>query len=356
MPAGGFYMPKNGEPKTKNAFQGFRSPNYTQVPDELFDELLADLSGAEVKVLLYIIRRTFGFKKESDAISFNQICSGITSRRGQVLDRGTGLSKSTAQIALKSLVDKNIVVATKRVSPKRGNEPTLYSLNLIAPYAENRHRAIPRIGIGLYRESALQETEEQETVRQETGLSFEWSNSGLEKTPFPSFSKRKSSNFEKQAPGEELPDPELTRQRTAAESSGPRAIGELISLRMAQQLAEVDTPAAEKRKPGTPARRGRPPKVTEWIQAEVERFSDELHDSEHLPQNVGQAARLWKASGLSESAFCQLMGEARAVTKQYNVKKRAPGQAGELGLRNKMPYFFKVLRDLLGMKTPQAHA
>ena len=48
------------------------------------------------------------------------------------------------------------------------------------------------------------------------------------------------------------------------------------------------------------------------------------------------------------------MGEARAVTKQYNVKKRAPGQAGELGLRNKMPYFFQVLRDLLGMKEHQA--
>jgi hypothetical protein len=39
-------------------FQGFASPNYAQVPDALFDELLPDLSGAELKVLLYIIRRT----------------------------------------------------------------------------------------------------------------------------------------------------------------------------------------------------------------------------------------------------------------------------------------------------------
>jgi hypothetical protein len=43
-------------------FKGFLSPRYTQVPDELFDELMAYLSGAELKVLLYIIRRTFGFK------------------------------------------------------------------------------------------------------------------------------------------------------------------------------------------------------------------------------------------------------------------------------------------------------
>jgi hypothetical protein len=58
-------------------FKGFISPRYTQVPDALFDELMAYLSGAELKVLLYIIRRTFGFKKESDNISLRQICNGI---------------------------------------------------------------------------------------------------------------------------------------------------------------------------------------------------------------------------------------------------------------------------------------
>jgi hypothetical protein len=36
-------------------FQGFRSPNTTPIPDEVFDELLAELSGAEVKVLSLLI-------------------------------------------------------------------------------------------------------------------------------------------------------------------------------------------------------------------------------------------------------------------------------------------------------------
>src|SRR5918998_799706 len=78
-------------------FKGFLSPRYTQVPDELFDELMAYLSGAELKVLLYIIRRTFGFKKDSDNISLRQICNGIKTREGEVLDKGTGLSLSTVQ-------------------------------------------------------------------------------------------------------------------------------------------------------------------------------------------------------------------------------------------------------------------
>jgi hypothetical protein len=45
-------------------YKGYLSPNYIPVPDELFDEQLPDLSGSELKVLLYIIRRTFGFKKD----------------------------------------------------------------------------------------------------------------------------------------------------------------------------------------------------------------------------------------------------------------------------------------------------
>ena len=61
-------------------FQGFSAPNYTQVPDELFDDLMTDLSGAELKVLLYIIRRTFGFKKTEDTISLSQMLNGITTK------------------------------------------------------------------------------------------------------------------------------------------------------------------------------------------------------------------------------------------------------------------------------------
>ena len=69
-------------------FSGFTSPNYTQVPDELFDALMVELSGAELKVLLYIIRRTFGFKRDSDTISLSQMLSGLKTSDGRQLDRG----------------------------------------------------------------------------------------------------------------------------------------------------------------------------------------------------------------------------------------------------------------------------
>jgi hypothetical protein len=47
------------------------------------------------------------------------------------------------------------------------------------------------------------------------------------------------------------------------------------------------------------------------------------------------------------------MYEARARTKKApGIEKRADGEAGEWGMRNKMPYYFACLRDVLGMKPP----
>jgi hypothetical protein len=113
------------------------------VPDELFDVLLSWLTGPELKVTLYVIRRTFGFKKDSDSISLSQICSGITTRDGQILDRGTGLSKSTVALVLNSLVDKNILVRRRNSSKERGNEPTTYALNIVdTPLSDPRTRVV----------------------------------------------------------------------------------------------------------------------------------------------------------------------------------------------------------------------
>ena len=94
-------------------FRGFNKPTYTPVPDQLFDELLPTLREAEIKALLYIIRRTFGFKKDQDSISFNQFLKGITTKDGKVLDRGCGIKgASNLSRAPTSLEEKGIIIAT----------------------------------------------------------------------------------------------------------------------------------------------------------------------------------------------------------------------------------------------------
>ena len=149
-------------------FPGFRSPKYTQVPDELFDELLSQLNESELKVLLYIIRRTFGFKKDSDNISIAQICKGIKTRDGKILDKGTGLGKSSVVRAIKGLEGKNIIIAHRRKNQKRGFLPTTYSLNILKlPLSQNETRVknlVPLEGQGLVPKRDTQETVLQETV------------------------------------------------------------------------------------------------------------------------------------------------------------------------------------------------
>ena len=158
----------NTHDTTRNRFKGFRSPNTTPIPDEVFDELLADLSGAEVKVLLYICRRTFGWKKESDNISLNQMLHGITRRDGIRLDRGVGLSKPTLLRTIRNLCAKNIIVAVQRESKEKGFEATNYRLHMehaAAPLGQKMNQGMSQnFTKPLVKKSALQETSQQETV------------------------------------------------------------------------------------------------------------------------------------------------------------------------------------------------
>jgi len=107
---------------------GFLRPTTTPTPDEVFDVWLSKLSGAELKVLLYVVRRTFGFKKDSDAISLNQICQGITTRDGRVLDRGTGLARSTASAAVKQLEGYGLIGVERVQDEQRGFVTNVYRL------------------------------------------------------------------------------------------------------------------------------------------------------------------------------------------------------------------------------------
>jgi Bacteriophage replication protein O len=154
-------------------FKGYSKPNYTPVPDELFDEQLPDLSGAELKVLLYIIRRTFGFKKESDNISLQQLLHGIITKQDVVLDRGTGLSKKTLLETIKNLTEKNLIISERRRSKEKGDEPTTYRLNILGNTPENSStprgvKSTPGGGVKSTPHPRGKKYTTQETVIQET--------------------------------------------------------------------------------------------------------------------------------------------------------------------------------------------
>jgi len=166
-------------------FNGFEPSNTTPVPDILFDELLSTLSGTELKVLLYIIRRTAGFKKTTDAISLSQFQYGITTKDGRQLDKGCGVSDRKAIIkALKSLEEKRCITSEKSKTVNRDNATTVYRIFFAPRVVENSHQGSGKIPLPVVVKSTLppsgknpppvvvkshpQETVIQETVIQET--------------------------------------------------------------------------------------------------------------------------------------------------------------------------------------------
>lgn len=99
-------------------------PNFTQMPNIILDELLSVLSASELKVLLYICRRTYGFHKQMDKISTSQLMNGIRDKDNKPLDTGTGLSNRSILDAIRSLEKLGIIKTTQK-----GTQTKVFSLD-----------------------------------------------------------------------------------------------------------------------------------------------------------------------------------------------------------------------------------
>ncbi len=119
--------------------------NTTQVPNLLLDHYLPLLTYGELKIVLVIIRQTFGWidqrtrkRKARDRISQSQFVVK------------TGLSKRIVSSALSSLITKNIVVATDARgnllnAPKRkGRTHIFYSLNSLSAIVQTSVKNVPK--------------------------------------------------------------------------------------------------------------------------------------------------------------------------------------------------------------------
>jgi hypothetical protein len=106
-------------------------PNTTQTPNLYYDKLLHFLDLGELKTLLYAVRRTMGFHKQSDRISISQFMggNGYIGKDGQLVEHGTGLGKAAQIKSCKSLVDFGILVEVDGNDPDE-NEGKEWALQL----------------------------------------------------------------------------------------------------------------------------------------------------------------------------------------------------------------------------------
>lgn len=102
---------------------------WTQVPDVFFDEIMVKLSDAELRAMLYIIRRTYGWGRRSDAISLSQLQEGIKKKDGEVLDLGCGVSSRSKLLqALQLLEAKGLIKSEKQPGKGKSKGTTIYTV------------------------------------------------------------------------------------------------------------------------------------------------------------------------------------------------------------------------------------
>lgn len=74
---------------------------YTRIVNEVLDQLVKrDLLGSELSLILFVIRKTWGYNKKEDIISLTQF------------EQGLNLSRPTVTKTIKNLVSRKILVKT----------------------------------------------------------------------------------------------------------------------------------------------------------------------------------------------------------------------------------------------------
>jgi phage replication O-like protein O len=90
------------------------SPNYTQIPNVVFDYWMHVLTHAEFKVLCAICRKTFGWRKAEDYISTKQIVDM------------TGVSKRSVHECIASLHKKGLIEIIRSKTKDGDDAPNFY--------------------------------------------------------------------------------------------------------------------------------------------------------------------------------------------------------------------------------------
>ena len=98
-------------------------PSYFQCPNDLVDQWMPLLKGNELRILLIVIRKTFGWHKEKDYISIS------------LFQELSGMSQQGTSSAVNSLVEKGIL--KKEITGIFGKEQAWYSLIVNEQNEEN---------------------------------------------------------------------------------------------------------------------------------------------------------------------------------------------------------------------------
>lgn len=316
-------------------FSGFERPesNYFKMPNDWID-LTAEISNvAELKVVQYILRHTWGYQEYDikKHITIDEFSRGRRRSDGSRMDKGTGLSERAVRYGLQSAIAHGLVEELVDDSD-RGRTKKFYSLKMSPDALASSERQDLQSGVQTLhpgvqtlppRGAQIAPRSEKDTKERQIR------DSKVRKTSTQEEGKERNSPRPAPMPSNDHQDKPVTHQ-------GFEAVGTTLS-RRSTHVSEYDDDRQQ-------------------ILSYLEDFSREFNDRAPLKSTVTRAYRLYKQSGRPIATFVDAMYQARAITKERSasIRSQAEGSSGR-SPKNKTAYFFSVLEDVLGLKPKQDH-
>jgi hypothetical protein len=150
-PAATMHAEQQGEPPI---FAGFQPPvtNWSPLPNELIDALPEFKSLAELKVVLYVLRHTWGFKEFSQPkhITLDELQHGRKHKDGSRMDLGTGMVKTAVIDGVKKAVEHGFLTILKNDQDK-GRKERHYAIRMFESHTSDVGKSNPEVQKSIHR-------------------------------------------------------------------------------------------------------------------------------------------------------------------------------------------------------------
>lgn len=95
-----------------STFAGFDQPqaNYSKLPHALIDELSNITSESELKVILYILRHTWGYHDTEKKITIDEFCNGRKRSDGSRIDGGCGITTNAVKSGIARAIEHGYIL------------------------------------------------------------------------------------------------------------------------------------------------------------------------------------------------------------------------------------------------------
>jgi hypothetical protein len=352
---------KGGRPRKQASvpFVGFTQESigneYFRVP-AIFLSLCAMIDNlAELKVVLYIMRHTWGFR-EYDApkrITIDEFVHGRKRVDGSRMDLGTGLSERAVLQGLRRAIEHGIIVCyvddrdqarvkhyyqlAMQSEEAAGTEPEFEEQTT---YTDQQEQGYPttqsEADEEAYTDLPMEEyTEQEEEYDPYAGTVFSPNYQPQEQKIFASETCTTISadlNNNQSRPAQQLARSENRTEEQTLRTNDIRNVhpSEKFeeSIRFLPKEDQLPKPKAK-----SPA----------FIRNMITDFSRDLGDHDHIFSNISHATRLYRNCGATEEAFMQALYDARALAKKATQIRHL----NSFGNPNRMPYFFRCLNAAL---------